>query len=534
MSWVTGKWGFSASLAPGTATKDKVAWAIKKVGQMTAKRVTEYNHTGWRKIDGKWCYLYHGGAVGLDGVTVDMGDALNAYRLDGSGADGFGEMGWLEACERSLGLQYVMKQEIGIALLGTIYLAPLREFMGQTDVAPAYALFLNGRTQTRKTTAAALALSHFGNFHSKRVPASFNDTSNSIRQRAFLLKDMPLLVDDYHPVRSPQEKNKMATIAQTLSRAFGDGSDRGRMNADRTVQASMSPRCVAIITGEYVPEIGESGQARFFVVDVKDGDIPMGPELTDMQEAARHGWLQRAMLGYIKWLSKQVDELPELLHNNFLRFRQMCIETNGLRGRAPETVACIMIGYQMMLNYFRDVGLFDTETARQMLLDAHRALTSASKQQVKDMENEKPTKIFLTSMQEMLANKSVVLRDLTDPNSKPGGSPAMTMCGYMDNDYYYLLPKTAFGCVSRMCREQGVDFPVSLKSLYKYMREDGILNSLGSDGEYTRNKFIDGRAQRLLWIPRDALDGPATDTEQMKLQMSQLEEIDDPELPFDK
>ena len=55
MNWVTEKWGFDASLSPGSTTKGKVAWAIKKVGQMTAKRVTEYNHTGWRKIGGKWC-----------------------------------------------------------------------------------------------------------------------------------------------------------------------------------------------------------------------------------------------------------------------------------------------------------------------------------------------------------------------------------------------------------------------------------------------------------------------------------------------
>ena len=185
MNWVTGKWGFAASLAPGTATKDKVAWAIKKVGQLTAKRVTEYNHTGWRKIGGKWCYLYHGGAVGMEGVTVDMGDALKTYRLDGSGAQGFDEIPYKDAATESLGLQSIMKEEIGIALLGTAYLAPLREFMSQTDIVPAFALFLYGESGTHKTTAAALAMSHFGNFHAKNPPASFNDTGNQIRKKGF-------------------------------------------------------------------------------------------------------------------------------------------------------------------------------------------------------------------------------------------------------------------------------------------------------------------------------------------------------------
>ena len=117
MNWVTEKWGFDASLAPGSTTKGKVAWAIKKVGQMTAQRVTEYNHTGWRKIGGKWCYLYHGGAVGREGVTVDMGEALKTYRLDGSGAKGFDEIDPQAAALTSYGLMSVMKEEIAIALL---------------------------------------------------------------------------------------------------------------------------------------------------------------------------------------------------------------------------------------------------------------------------------------------------------------------------------------------------------------------------------------------------------------------------------
>ena len=90
MNWVTKTWGMNACIAPGSTTKGKVAWAIKKVGQKTAQRVTEYSHTGWRKIGGRWCYLYHGGAIGMEGVSVNLGDnTLKTYRLDGSGAEGF-------------------------------------------------------------------------------------------------------------------------------------------------------------------------------------------------------------------------------------------------------------------------------------------------------------------------------------------------------------------------------------------------------------------------------------------------------------
>ena len=517
MSWVTEKWGMDACVAPGSTTKSKVAWAIKKVGQLTAKRVTEYNHTGWRKIGGKWCYLYHGGAVGADGITVDMGDALKTYRLDGGGAEGFDKIPFPEAAKVSLRIQDIMKEEIGIALLGTTYLAPLREFMSQNDIVPAFALFLYGESGTHKTTAAALAMSHFGNFHAKNPPASFNDTGNQIRKKAFLAKDMPILVDDYHPTLSVQEKRQMAATAQTLSRAFGDGVDRGRLNADSTIKANTPPRSVAIITGEDLPAIGASGLARYFILDIYKEDIPVGKTLTEMQELARKGYLQRAMRGYILWLLKQVDGMPERLHDLFLQYREdIHKQSEGQHDRAPETVACILIGYAMMLNYFRDLGLFDTQQAGKMLVRAREKLMSTSKQQARDMESEKPTRIFLDSLAELLNSKQVALKDLTAIDAKDP-PPTERMIGYMDAEYYYLLANVAFGSVQKLCREQGQEFPVSLKALYKHLRTDGILTGIQKEGNPTRFKLIGGKSVRLLWIPASAMNGPKAEVVQTRM-----------------
>ena len=533
MTWVTAKWGFAASLAPGTATRDKVAWAIKKVGQLTAKRVTEYSHTGWRRIGGKWVYLYHGGAVGMEGVTVDMGESLKNYRLDGGGAEGFDAIDPREACLKSLELLGVMKEEIAVALLGTAYLAPLREFMTMTDIVPAIALFLYGESGTHKTTAAALALSHFGNFHAKNPPASFSDTGNQIRKKAFLVKDMPLLVDDYHPVTSIQEKRSMAGTAQALSRAFGDGVDRGRLNADSSIKASTPPRSVAIITGEDLPAIGASGLARYFILDVDREDIPVGKEMTILQEAARKGWLQKAMRGYIEWLRDRADGLPQRLHDDFLKNRQMVQSlTKGTHDRAPEAVACIMIGYGMMLDYMLDAGAIDAEKRASMMWKAMKTLTETSKKQQKSMDSERPTRIFLDGMTELMASKAVVLKDINPVNGGPNAakdpSPVQDMVGYVDQDYYYLLPNVAFGAVQRLCREQGVEFPVSLKALYKHLRCDGVLTAVGENP--TRNKWIDGRAVRLLWIPRSAMDGPKPSAEQTTLKY--VDVTGKEELPF--
>ena len=448
-----------------------------------------------------------------DGVSQRM-----QIVMDGSGAEGFDRIPWRDAAEVSLQVQRVMKEEIGIALLGTMYLAPLREFLQATDVVPAFALFLYGKTGTHKTTAASLALAHFGNFHAKNPPASFHSTGNQIRAQAFLCKDMPLLVDDYHPTTSMQEKRQMAGIAQTLSRAFGDGSDRGRLNADRTIAASKPPRSVAVITGEDLPAIGASGLARFFILDIDEQDIPVGKELTEMQEKARAGYLQRAMRGYIVWLSKQTEKLPDQLHDLFISIRdKVQKQSEGQHDRAPEAIACILIGYMMMARYFEAVKLIDAEEGNRMTAHAMRVLMDAAKAQAKNMESEKPTRIFLDMMGQLLSSKTVMLKDLSAEKVRDP-FPNEHMVGYMDKDYYYLLPDLAFSAVSKLCREQGVEFPVSPKALMKHLRTDGVLKGLGSDSDSaTRAKRIDGKLKRVLWIPQEEMDGPKPEAAQITM-----------------
>ena len=113
----------------------------------------------------------------------------------------------------SYGLTGMADKRISVPLLGYTYLAPLREFLVQAGQSPSFAMMIKGGTSTHKSTLAALYLSHFGVFTYDTLPASFHDTANAIRREAFTLKDTLLVVDDYHPTSSMQERKKMQAIA---------------------------------------------------------------------------------------------------------------------------------------------------------------------------------------------------------------------------------------------------------------------------------------------------------------------------------
>ena len=235
------------------------------------------------------------------------------------------------------------------------------------------------------------------------------------------------------------------------------------------------------------------------------------------------------MRGYIQWLIKQHDGMPERLHEMFLNIRSMLRgQSDGMHDRAPAAAACILIGYQMMLKYMQDLGLFDAETSVAMWIDAKNKLMAAGRKQAASMESEKPTRIFLDTLSELYVSKKVFLKDLTaEKPSEPGA--AQTMAGYIDQTYCYLLPNIAFGAVSRQCREMGKEFPVSLKALYKHLRTDRILKDVPGEGPPTRGTWIDGKNQRLLWIPVENVVGANTEAKQMAMDYAAVSDADLPD-----
>ena len=343
------------------------------------------------------------------------------------------------------------------------------------------------------------------------------------------------MVDYFHPTGSQQEKRQLKEIAQSLSRMAGDGAERGRMRPDGTLQPATPPRCVTIITGEDIPDVGESGLARYYMVSIQPNDVPISAELTAAQEMARNGYMQRAMLGYIEWLRAQADELPETLHKRFLDMRTWATEkAKDQHARAPETIAHILTGYYMMLLYFRHVGLLDQDACTAAIAEAMATLTATSKEQARIIKEDKPVNIFLDSVAELLASKEVFVTDISasaTEGGKPSAAVGRELVGCRDENYYYLIPRIIYKCVQELCVKQGSTFPISLRSLYRDLRTADILRSGVNCTEErpTKSKRIGDNSIFYLWIPRDKIDGAHDEGEkQMRMNFTQVETSDLP------
>lgn len=530
VDWAMENWGLVANIMPGSTVRDKLRSAIAGAGVQVARRETIYQHTGWRKIGGKWCYLYQGGCIGAKSVTVDMGPGLENYTLgdvpDGISAD--------DAALTSMSMSYVMDPKLSVPMLGVTYLAPLREFLIQAGSPPSFAVVLKGSTGTRKSTAAALFLSHFGHFTSTSLPASFSDTANYVRSKAFYLKDTPIVVDDYYPATSRDEKRQMQRIAQLLSRAFGDNRERGRLSADLSIQRSQPPRSLGIITGELVPDIGESGVGRFYMIDIDKNDIPATKELTDLQMRARDGELRAAMRGYIEWLQPQAEALGRRLSDMFFAYRaraEQLLNGSGAHSRTPEQVTHIMIGLTMMLEYWESLGLHNADSKATQLEGYWQIVTGNSLAQAENSRDDAPAQMFLTAVTEMLASGAVAVMDITagqEKYSQPKG-----MVGYVDSKNYYFMGDTIYGAVVKFYGDQERVLPGNRTELFRQLRVARIVQQVGGDGKTTRVKRTpDGKSQRLLWIPRWIIDGTRPpEPEATQTRMEEFKEVSSEGVP---
>ena len=530
MRWIDTAWPMQVNVATGSTVRDNLRQAMTYAGMRLTRRVDKFLHTGWRTIGRRLCYLYQGGAIGAEDVQVELGGKLAAYRMAPDSGSSWDDITAMDAMMTSNSLATCMPPWVNIPATAMAFLAPLRELLDRIGIPPRFLLYLYGRTGSGKSVTASLMLNYFGRFDGDSFPASFSGSTGWIRQCAFALKDSLLVIDDYFPATNQQQKHKMEQMAQEISRMFGDGASRDILNADSTRKESTPPRSLCLVTGEHLPDIGESGLQRYYCIHMEEGNVPKNDNLTEIQRKASKGYLRKCMRGYIEWLIPQMGTLGDRLNDRFVHYRARAQkELRGCHPRTPGTVAHLMIGYEMYLRYQLHVMDCDGEeaTLASMLENAWVQIVRNTVSQREDVGETNPAMMFLDTMRELVINGTAVIRDLEDLESI-GRLPPKGMVGYKDDRYYYLLPDSSFALVCEQYRKKGQDFPGTRLAMMQRMREDGI-SLADKSGKPTRGKSINGRTARYIWIPRAVFDGEGDryQTEQMMIPVNEPVPFDD-------
>ena len=491
LGWIVKYWGMDCILEPGLKTKSSV-WNALQTTALNAEKVTVFSTTGWRQIDGDWHFLM----PGEDRFTVELPSKMRGYRIE-------------RRCEMldiqtaaSLFWQPPAPEEIMLPLLAFTFLSPLNHFLKEAGCEPKFVLFLLGKTGCRKSTLAALTLSFFGRFTASELPLSFRDTANSILYNAFALKDVLTVIDDLHP-SSRVEEQKMNGTAQAVMRAYGDRTGKGRLRADSSPMESRPPQGNAIVTAEFAPDIGESGTARYFALELKERDVDL-EILSEFQRQAAGGVFQRCMFAYTEWIrerflsSKEAEtDFKQHLLSRFLLYRDS-FRDGGARshGRVPETVAQLEIGMEFLLRFLHERGGFADAWCQGIFENFQKLLCRLAGNQAKSIDEDKPTHVFIRKLYALLESGQAYVLDRNGGDALPFG----TCVGYQDPDFLYLYSELAHKIVRKLCEDQGENFSCSQKGLLKALVEEDLIEP--GPKQNTRPFRVGNSQKRVIFLYR--------------------------------
>ena len=346
LDWAQEYWGINCVIESGYGNRDNLRQAIQSTAKY-ADTKTIYGTTGWWETSDGWQFCMPGNS----NTEVELTEKTKGYSFK-TDADITETMSLMKALPYS-----VAPKEIMFPMLSYTLVSVLGTFMAKAGKETKTVIMLYGKTGSMKTTLSLLINSLFGRFNEDNIPMNFRDTPKSILNYCFTLKDCAVIIDDYHP-GSGREQSAQDATTQALIRGICNREARGALDKSGRQRAAKRPQCNVIMTAEYLPNVGESGVARFLSLELKPGDINLN-ELTKYQKEAEEGtlshftFLATEMLK-AKYLDKEngVKELLEKLKSGFLAnrkfYKSKADEMNfHIRPRLCDDLANLRIGFEL-------------------------------------------------------------------------------------------------------------------------------------------------------------------------------------------
>lgn len=489
------KFGAACRIFPIRGAKSWYSEAMQ-IQCENAPCTTLYKHTGYAIVDGERVFLNGGYSVTANGLTDKY-----SVQMDGKlGRYGFSNEKHSSRYNTLLvDLPKVAPKSLIYTALAYSFLTPLNAMLQEIGYEPRFILYFIGRTGSRKSTLANLFLSFFGTFReTESAPISFKDTINAAEQAMGVLNSTLTLLDDRIPSINKIINDQQERMEQSVLRAVGDRAGKARMFANGSLRPVFRPVCNLIITAEQAySNVGESAIARSVSCELKPGDVDLSA-LTVVQQKANE--LNECMSEYIQYVLANWDTIAGKIKPMFLSLRDKA-QTGG-HGRLAVAVAHLQIGMTIMCDWLKSANAITEEQSNQLEEQAWEIFIALSAEQNRRIYEEKPVKLFLNAVKELMDRGEIRFSDLNEEYNpiKP--------IGYEDEYFYYCYPDSIYSEVRKFYAAQDLNFPLGKTALFQQLAIDKLIET--DKNQNTKAKRISDKngtkRPRLLWLRKEALE----------------------------
>ncbi|MDX2136481.1 MAG: DUF927 domain-containing protein [Chloroflexota bacterium] len=415
-----------------------------------------YNFMGWMELDGRWVYVSPQDCITANGKlseppSVELDHRLRDYGLQATG--------WNESLAAFDALTKVLPPKLASSLIAFALLPMLQRFF--PTAAPRPAVHLVGTSGSGKSEIASLLSSFYGQFSRDTPPAQWGDTINTVETLGYPLADSLFWVDDYKSIYA--DEKTFTRFLQSYSRGMG----RGRLTREAKVRHEKPCRGLILSTGETTIEGEMSVVARMLVLEIPPWEKrdPGGQALVQAERLREY--LPGFTAHFASWIAKQLEQgdlktdIANRFSSNMRGYREkLTTEVGGQSntGRVIQNWAVLVTVYQMLSRFLAEMD-------KDYLIPAWR---DAIVESVRTLRQERASEVFLDILGQLIAGgQAVIDDDMKNPREYP---PGVTVVGYKDEGFVYLLPEIAHREVNRV---QPLRFTVT--AIGMQLREDSIL-----------------------------------------------------------
>jgi hypothetical protein len=454
-------------------SKHLVPAIVQLSGEFPTHR--HYNFMGWMELDGRWVYVSPQDCITAKGKlseppSVELDHRLRDYGLQATD--------WNESLEAFDAVTKVLPPGLASSLIAFALLPVLQRFF--PAAAPRPAVHLVGTSGSGKSEIASLLSSFYGQFSRDTPPAQWGDTINTVETLGYPLADSLFWVDDYKSIYA--DEKTFTRFLQSYSRGMG----RGRLTREAKVRHEKPCRGLILSTGETTIEGEMSVVARMLVLEIPPWEKrdPGGQALVQAERLREH--LPGFTAHFASWIAKQLEQcdlkadIANRFNSNMRGYREkLANETGGQSntGRVIQNWAVLVTVYQMLSRFLAEMD-------KDYLLPAWK---DAIVESVRTLRQERASEVFLDILGQLIAGgQAVIDDDMKNPREYP---PGMTVVGYKDEGFVYLLPEIAHREVHRV---QPLRFTVT--AIGMQLKEDGLLIP-GSNNLSTQKRVRGGRVR---------------------------------------
>ena len=529
MRWPMKFWQFYGNIKPVKNGPQLVLDAISTAGQKMAKHRDVYEHTGMREIGGKTVYLYNGGSIGADGVSVELSGQLQHYEMRER------EHSRLDAGLAELMLIDGMPGWLILPELAQAYLAPLYSVLEKMQQPPSYVVYVIGERGAGKSTVTGYVQGHFGTFYERQFPSNFTDTPNQVRDKLFWAKDSLMVIDDYRKSgEGGRQRSSMDMVADAAITAVADRADRGRLDADKRMSAPRPCRSTCIMTGEDMPNVSISRKMRLYRIQVSMGDIykESADELDIYRQMNKDGYFRSCMRYYIEDLLERWDTIGEELERRLQEAAQLVKSAiRRKEGRYLECATHLMCGIGLMLDHLIRCEVMEPEDKQRRLERAAQDIAANIDDQGSEVDEGQPEAIWLQTLRSLLATRTVTICSKDDAANTGFRS---NLIGYYDGELVYLDPTRCDEFIGESLRKGGVTLGASRQAILRALARADMIAYKRKEhgngiGETTKVCRMGSVRQRMIAMYRWALEGRERPTPEEQ----GFEPIDGEQLPME-